>query len=84
MNSMGKAILGQNSATLHSYLLFTNLFSNLSIGGSPPNTTSVCEDFILQVLFTGDRQQRVGCNTNHNENTPLNPFYREVDNGARL
>ena len=48
MNSMDKIILDENSAISNSlYQLFTNLLSNLSIGGSLSDTISVCEDFIL-------------------------------------
>ena len=70
MNSAGKTLLGQSSATLDTLLLFTNFLSDLSIGGSPPDTTPICEDAVLQVLFTGDRRQKVSRNT-HDSSVPI-------------
>ena len=63
MNSMSKAILGEDSTILNFfYLLFINFLSDLSIGGFPSDIILICEDVVLQMLIIGDKRLGVGHN----------------------
>ena len=56
---MDKTILDEDFIISNSlYLLFTNPLSDLNIGESLLDTILVCEDFILQILFTDDGRNR--------------------------